>query len=106
MIAHTFDRHVVVFTELDPQESVPVDYSRSGRAFRPERLRMEWESAEGGPWGLVSATASGPVLKKDGTDSAATGKRNFQPSYRPGPLVDDTPAWVRELHDQHAPAVA
>jgi hypothetical protein len=95
----TLDRRTLTVT-LEEAEPMPAAYSSTPRLFRPTRLTAEWTRRDGGEWQMVSAKASGPLIKKNGADSSLFGEHHLG-SYRA--WRDDAPTWARSMTEAHAP---
>jgi hypothetical protein len=91
----TFTHHRVRIDVADTGDLMAPDY-RKGE-FRPAAVRIEWQSFdEGVSWRLSTVEVTGPMLKKDGTDSQNIGKRNFSM------YADQVrPLWLQSLLDEH-----
>lgn len=102
MDVHEHTEHSVRISLGESDIRLKPDYRRTGE-LRPTSISFAWRwNDEAGEWALSTATVSGPIVKKDGSDGQNFGKTGYNDGFR-GKLKDDIPQWVLDLLDAHTP---
>lgn len=72
---------------------------RNGK-FRPENVRLSWVRASpSASWKLTTCKVSGPMVKKDDTDSLNAASRDFAGYVR---LAVEMPSWLSSMIDTYS----
>ena len=83
--------------DLTDTEARAVSFSRQGRTYLPDSLRLAYSRSDNDPWQYEGGTMFGQVLKKDGTPSQ---NRNSELLWR-----HDSKTWPAWLHSAIADGV-
>lgn len=99
------ERRTVRFrlTDIEPKDQARYAGDRRGERFwRPTYAEVLWQrgSSDGDSWLLRSVTASGPRLKKDGTESATS---HFQISWSSFLNEVKFPEWLSDVVEDSKP---